>query len=95
MDTVLLIISLFVVQAVIFAVFGWFLSNSIDSAIDELDSRLALALKATIESLPLGEIEPPNPLLQILAQAVSTNMNKEPNVDLVRDVAGKFTSQND
>ena len=64
------------------------ISLKIEDKIEELDNNLALALQNTIQNLPIGEIEQPNPmqmmLMQMMQQKFMTN----------RDESGKFVSEN-
>jgi len=85
-------------QGIFLVVFAWYFSNMLDDAIEELDARLAQALKATIESLPFGDVEPPNPLLSILAQHLGKSVEAGPNPIIeatVRDAKGRFGSGNE
>ena len=97
MDLYQAVIIISFIFCVFLCAFALYFRRILDDAVHELDARLALALKATIEALPLGDIEPPNPLLQILAQHLGNQMNpaKAPNLELLRDESGKFQSAND
>ena len=64
------------------------ISLKIEDKIEELDNNLALALQNTIQSLPIGEVEQPNPMqmmvMQMMQQIFMAN----------RDESGKFVSEN-
>ena len=65
----------------------------IQNTAKELDMSLATAIKEVISSLPLGDIEPPNPIQQIIAQILQEKM-KPPSLqvkEVTRDESGKFT----
>ena len=65
----------------------------IQNTAKELDMSLATAIKEVISSLPLGDIEPPNPIQQIIAQILQEKM-KPPALqvkEVTRDESGKFT----
>ena len=97
-DLILAVSILVASQGIFLVVFAWYFSNLLDDAVAELDARLALALKATIESLPFGDIEPPNPLLAILAQHLGKSVEAGPNPIIettVRDAKGRFGSGNE
>lgn len=64
----------------------------IKQGIAELDEKLAMALKNTIENLPLGDIEPPNPMQMMLMQIIQDNMAKNPAKVIPRDDKGLFTA---
>ncbi len=83
-------------QGLFFVLFAWYLLRRLDDLVEELDARLAGALQATISSLPIGDIEPPNPLLAILAQHLQSGMQKPDIVEaVIRDKKGQFVSNND
>ena len=60
-----------------------------------LDEKIAQALKNTIENLPIGDVEPVNPMQMMLMQIIQDNMAKNP-AKLVqeRDESGKFAPNN-
>lgn len=64
----------------------------IKQGIADLDEKLALALKNTIENLPIGDIEPPNPMQMMLMQIIQDNMAKNPAKVINRDDKGLFTA---
>jgi hypothetical protein len=70
-----------------------FTGHIIKQGIEELDAKLALALKNTIENLPLGDIEPPNPMQMMLMQIIQDNMAKNPAKVIPRDDKGLFTAE--
>ncbi len=65
----------------------------IKQGIAELDEKLAMALKNTIENLPLGDIEPPNPMQMMLMQIIQDNMARSPAKVVARDDKGLFTAE--
>jgi hypothetical protein len=98
MDLYLVIGVIIASQGVLFGLFAWYFSRMLDDAVAELDARLAMALKATIESLPFGDLEPPNPLLSILAQHLgnSVQAGAGPIIETtIRDKKGQFVSNNE
>ena len=56
--------------------------------LDEIDTRIAGAIKAVVQDLQIEGIEPPNPFQQMLLGFVADKMNaaKSP-----RDLKGQFT----
>lgn len=66
-----------------------FISNQIQI----LDAQIANALKNTIENLPIGDIEPVNPMQMMLMQIIQDNMAKNPAKLVERDDKGLFTAK--
>jgi len=60
-----------------------------------LDGKLAEALRSTIENLPIGDIEPVNPMQMMLMQIIQDNMAKNPAKIVNRDEQGLFTAESD
>ena len=58
-----------------------------------LDAKIADALKNTIENLPIGDIEPVNPMQMMLMQIIQDNMAKNPAKLVERDDKGLFTAK--
>ena len=58
-----------------------------------LDGKLAEALRSTLENLPIGEIEPVNPMQMMLMQIIQDNMAKNPAKVVNRDDQGLFTAE--
>ncbi len=56
-----------------------------------LDAKIAEALKNTVENLPIGDIEPVNPIQMMIMQLIQDNMAKNPAKILPRDEKGLFT----
>ena len=68
------------------------LSLVVRNTANELDNSLAGALKEVISTLPIGDIEPINPIQQMIAQIMHERM-KQPSIEVkevVRDEGGKF-----
>ena len=59
--------------------------------LEEIDERLAHAIKSLVESLPLEGIEPPNPLVQLLMSHLQSSMQNPGSQGAPRDMQGKFT----
>ena len=64
------------------------ISLKIEDKIEELDNNLALALQNTIQSLPIGEVEQPNPMQMMVMQMMQQKFMAN------RDERGKFVSEN-
>ena len=63
-------------------------------SIEELDRRLAEAIQNTVENLPIGGIEPVNPIQMMIMQMIQDNMAKNPAKVIPRDEKGLFTAEN-
>ena len=63
-------------------------------SVDELDRRLAEAIRNTVENLPIGDIEPVNPVQMMIMQLIQDNMAKNPAKVIPRDEKGLFTADN-
>jgi len=57
-----------------------------------LDSKIAEALTKTIENLPIGDIEPVNPIQMMIMQLIQDNMAKNPAKIIPKDEKGLFTA---
>ena len=57
-----------------------------------LDSKIAEALTKTIENLPIGDIEPVNPIQMMIMQLIQDNMAKNPAKMIAKDDKGLFTA---
>jgi len=57
-----------------------------------LDSKIAEALTKTIENLPIGDIEPVNPIQMMIMQLIQDNMAKNPAKMIAKDEKGLFTA---
>ena len=57
-----------------------------------LDSKIAEALTNTIENLPIGDIEPVNPIQMMIMQLIQDNMAKNPAKIIPKDEKGLFTA---
>ena len=58
-----------------------------------LDANTAEALRSTLENLPIGDIEPVNPMQMMLMQIIQDNMAKNPAKIVNRDEQGLFTAE--
>ena len=58
-----------------------------------LDAEIAEALKNTLENLPIGDIEPVNPMQMMLMQIIQDNIAKNPAKLVERDDKGLFTAK--
>ena len=58
-----------------------------------LDAKIAEALKNTLENLPIGDIEPVNPMQMMLMQIIQDNIAKNPAKLVERDDKGLFTAK--
>jgi len=61
----------------------------------ELDANLANAIQMTIEKLPIGDIEPPNPFQVMLLQLMQDKMATNPAKVIARDEKGLFTAESE
>lgn len=57
-----------------------------------LDGKIAEAFKNTLENLPIGDVEPVNPMQMMLMQIIQDNMAKNPAKLIERDEKGLFTA---
>lgn len=67
---------------------------SLARSVEELDRRLAEAIQNTIQNLPIGDIEPVNPMQMMIMQLIQDNMAKNPAKIIQRDEKGLFTADN-
>ena len=58
-----------------------------------LDAKLAEALTSTIQNLPIGEIEPVNPIQMMIMQMIQDNMAKNPAKIVNRTPDGQFAAE--
>ncbi len=58
-----------------------------------LDSKLAEALRSTLEQLPLGDIPEVNPIQMMIMQLIQDNMAKNPAKVVPRNEQGLFTAE--
>ena len=57
----------------------------------QLDASFAEALKAVVSDLPLGDFEPPNPVMQAIANAIGGNIESPGKIkEISRADDGKF-----
>ena len=75
------------------------LLNVMDHQMNELDAKLAGAIQSVMKELPFGDIEPVNPIQQMIAQLIQSNIQQKteggdpPIQVLTRDDKGLFTSR--
>ncbi len=73
------------------------LSNAIDDGLEELDSKLALAIKSVVEQIPgLGDSEPINPIQMAIGQLIANMNQQKPNPAMKiieRDEKGLFVKE--
>lgn len=62
-------------------------------SVEELDRRLAEAIQNTVQNLPIGDIEPVNPMQMMIMQLIQDNMAKNPAKIIQRDEKGLFTAE--
>ena len=93
--------SLYVTIPVICTVFVGFylhlriLSRFIGEQVFILDQNIAEALKSTVEGLPLGNVEQPNPFAMMLMQIMQDNMAKNPAKLIPRNESGQFQPESE
>jgi len=58
-----------------------------------LDVKLAQAIQKLLDDLPIGDIEPPNPMQMMIMQILQDNMAKNPAKVIPRDEKGLFTAE--
>lgn len=95
--------SLYIIGVIIagFGVLGKLLldlGNQIDDGLEELDEKLALAIKSVVDMIPgMGEHEPINPIQQMVAQLIGQSLQKQdviiPPKIIERDENGLFSKQ--
>jgi hypothetical protein len=95
----LIIASLLALNLISTVLLGLWMRNHLDEALEELDERLALAVKGLADRLVEGglqEFEPPNPIQTAIAQflqaAVQQKMNTVEAVVTERSPSGQFVS---
>jgi len=71
-------LALALLNLALLAALAVFVRSLVLDAVEELDERLALALKSVLDTLPIGDYEPPNPLQQMLMGVIQQNMAKSP-----------------
>lgn len=71
------------------------LSRYIGEQVYILDQNIAEALKNTIESLPIGDVQQPNPFAMMLMQIMQDNMAKNPAKLIPRNEAGQFQTESE
>ena len=85
----------FIVQIALYLITTGKIMTEMHFAMEELDEKLAKAIQSVVKELPFGETEPINPIQQIVAQLIQSNLaNKEdPAIKVMtRDQKGLFTS---
>ena len=72
--------------------FASWLRREIEEIMNELDANLAKAIQKILADLPIGDIEPPNPVQMMIMQLIQDNMKPKTITAQVRDEAGLFTA---
>lgn len=91
--------SLLIAGACIFTILAvfWFqmrlIAGILNQKVAELDANLANAIQMTIEKLPIGDYEPPNPFQVMLMQIMQDKMANNPSKVIARDEQGLFTAK--
>ena len=92
---------LYTIIPIILALFAGFfihlrlLSRYIGEQVYILDQNIAEALKNTLESLPIGDVQQPNPFAMMLMQIMQDNMAKNPAKLIPRNQAGQFQTESE
>ena len=92
---------LYTIIPIILTIFAGFfihlrlLSRFIAEQVYILDQNIAEALKSTVENLPVGQIEQPNPFAMMLMQIMQDNMARNPAKVIPRNNAGQFTAESE
>ena len=92
---------LYTIIPIILALFAGFfihlrlLSRYIGEQVYILDQNIAEALKNTVESLPIGDVQQPNPFAMMLMQIMQDNMAKNPAKLIPRNEAGQFQTESE
>jgi len=69
------------------------IAGILNQKVSELDQNLANAIQMTIEKLPIGDIDPPNPFQVMLLQLMQDKMATSPAKVIARDDQGLFTAE--
>lgn len=56
-----------------------------------LDHNLASVLQKTLSEMPIGDMEPPNPMQMMLAQLLSDRLNPQAVIVQEKDQKGRFS----
>lgn len=72
-----------------------FIAGILSQKVAELDQNLALAIQSTIEKLPIGDFEPPNPFQVMLMQLMQDKIANNPAKVISRDSQGLFTAESE
>ena len=63
----------------------------IEGGLQTLDQNLAAAIQNTVQNLPIGDFEPPNPIQAAIAQFLMSRVQSSPIDQLNRAENGQFT----
>lgn len=67
------------------------LGIAVQNAARQLDANFAEALRAVVSDLPIGDFEPPNPVMQAIAAAIGGNLSPPGKItEISRGDDGKF-----
>lgn len=73
------------------------LRNAIEDGLDELDTKLAMAIKSVVEQIPgMGENEPINPIQMAIGQLIANMSQQQQNPAMKviqRDEKGLFVKE--
>jgi len=90
-----LIVALVVVSMGLQVLFLRFYARIVNEGLHRLDLRLAEAVTTVVENIPetlIGEIDPPNPIQQLITQYMMQKMNPALEVkDITRTDNGQFS----
>jgi len=81
---------LIVAQTGVIAYLFWWLRREMEDSLEELDSKLAMAIQKVISELPLGDFEAPNAFQQFLMQMIQQKTTAGTVEIIPRDTKGQF-----
>ena len=92
---------LYTIIPIILTIFAGFfihlrlLSRFIAEQVFILDRNIAEALKNTVEELPIGDIQQPNPFAMMLMQIMQDNIARNPAKIIPRNQSGQFSTESE
>ena len=81
---------LIVAQTGVIAYLFWWLRGEMEDSLEELDTKLAMAIQKVIGELPLGDFEAPNAFQQFLMQLIQQKTTAGSVEIIPRDPKGQF-----
>jgi hypothetical protein len=81
---------LIVAQTGVIAYLFWWLRGEMEDSLEELDTKLAMAIQKVIGELPLGDFEAPNAFQQFLMQMIQQKTTAGTVEIIPRDTKGQF-----